>query len=336
MARLPLVSPLDRALFLKAQPYLDGLPPNLLALLASLTEEVFFAAGERVRRSGDPIETILFFGDGAFEVQHESERGVGVYPLTAPGVVGLVDHLAQTTRPPAVRAAVDSFCLGIAAHELDQVLEDHFALVHQITRSSCDSVVRARMRDADSRQDEPGFDAPELAEPAGRLDLVQRLARTRRAPLFQGANLTLLAELIKLDEPDRIAKGEFLWREGDPIDRMALVFEGHFRSHGRYGVARAGPGATVGAFEIAGSGTRFEGWVAETCSRVLFIERELFIDLLEDHFELAQLYLRRLSCEVAESIRRRALRDASDRVPQVSGRPARVGPAPASSEHTAR
>lgn len=310
MARLPLVSPLDRALFLKAQPYLDGLPPNLLALLASHTEEVFFAKGERVRRHGDPIDTIHFFGTGAFEILPELGEGrIGRFELTAPGVIGLVDHLAQTTRPPAVRAAVDTLCLAIGTDELDQILEDHFPLVHQIARANSDTIVRARMAERDERRDEPGFAQPELVDAPAELDLVQRLARARRAPFFQGTNLTLLAELIKLDEPDRIAKDEFLWRECDPIDRMALVLEGRFRSEGRHGVARAGAGATLGAWEITASGTHFEGWVAETCSRVAWIEKELFIDLLEDHFELSQLHLRRLSQEVVESIRRRAARE---------------------------
>lgn len=308
MARLPLVSPLDRALFLKAQPYFGGLPPNLLALLASHGEEAFFPAGSFIRRADDPIDTIHFFGSGCLAVEHVFESGTGRFEIPPPGAIGLADHLAKTPAPPAARALVDTFCLTLAAADLDQILEDHFALVHTISRASCDSVVEARKALAMARTDEPGFGADVTGETPAVLDLVQRLARARRAPLLEGTNLTLLAELIKLDEPERLAPGEALWSEGDVIDRMTLILDGRFRTNGRFGTAHAGPGAMLGGFEIAATGSRFEGWVAETPSRVLSIDRELFVDLLEDHFEFAQVYLRRLSQQVAQGVRARAKR----------------------------
>jgi len=180
--------------------------------------------------------------------------------------------------------------------------------VQQFARASGDSVVNLSKAQADSRFDEAGFEASDLIETPAQLDLVQRLSRARRAPFFKGTNLTLLAELIRLDEPERLAAGEILWSEGDPIDRMVLVLDGRFRTNGRHGVARAGAGATLGAWEIAATGPRFEGWTAEVPSRILSIERELFIDLLEDHFEFAQAFLRRLSEQIVRGIREHARR----------------------------
>ncbi len=306
MARLPLVSPLDRALFLKAQPYFEGLPPNLLALLASHSEEMFFPAGATVRRAGAAIDTVHFFGSGALAVEHTIDGRTASFEVTAPGAIGLADHFAQTPAPPAIRARYDTHCLTLSTVDLDQILEDHFPLMHQFARASCDAVVDARKALAEFRMDEPGFGASDLIDTPATLDLVQRLARARRAPFLQGTNLTLLAELIRLDEPERIATGEALWREGDPIDRMALILDGRFRTEGKFGVAHAGAGATIGAWEIAATGSRFEGWVAEAPSRILSIERELFVDLLEDHFEFGQAYLRRLSAQVALGVRARA------------------------------
>lgn len=306
MARLPLVSPLDRALFLKAQPYFEGLTPNLLALLASHSDEMFFPAGARVRRAGNPIDTVHFFGSGTLAIEHTIDGRTARFEVTAPGAVGLADHFAQTLAPPGVRATIDTSCLTLATADLDQILEDHFSLVHQFARATCDSVVATCKALADMRSDERGFEASDLVDTPATLDLVQRLARARRAPLLRGTNLTILAELIRFDEPEQIATGEALWREGDPIDRMVLILDGRFRTEGQFGVARAGAGATLGAWEIVATGPRFEGWVAEVPSRILSIEKELFVDLLEDHFEFAQTYLRRLSVQVADGVRARA------------------------------
>lgn len=306
MARLPLVSPLDRALFLKAQPYFEGLAPNLLALLASHSEEMFFPAGARVRRAGDPIDTVHFFGSGALAIEHTIDDRSARFEVTAPGAIGLADHFAQTPVPPAARALVDTFCLTLSTADLDQILEDHFSLVHQFARASCDSVVDARKALGAMRTDELGFEASDLIDTPATLDLVQRLSRARRAPLLRGTNLTILAELIKLDEPEHLAVGEAIWSEGDPIDRMVWILDGRFRTDGNFGLAHAGAGAMLGAWEIVATGPRFEGWVAEVPSRVLSIEKELFIDLLEDHFEFAQVYLRRLSAQVTDGVRARA------------------------------
>jgi CRP-like cAMP-binding protein len=306
MARLPLVSPLDRALFLKAQPYFEGLAPNLLALLASHGEEEFFPAGSWIRRAGEAIDRVHFFGAGRLAVDHAFEGRRGTVEIEAPGAIGLSDHFAGTPVPPAVRAVVDTFCLSLATADFDQILEDHFALVHVIARASCDSAVASFKSQAAARSDESGFEEADEIDTPATLDLVQRLARARRAPFFKGTNLTLLAELIKLDEPERIAPGEAVWREGDPIERMCLILDGRFRTDGRFGTAHAGAGAVLGAWEIAATGPRFEGWIAEAPSRILSIERELFVDLLEDHFELAQTYLRRVSKQVARGVRARA------------------------------
>lgn len=306
MARLPLASPLDRALFLKSQPYFEGLSPNLLALLASHCEELVFPAGALARPANRPIESVLFFGSGRLALEYPDSGGRTSFEIAPPGAIGISDHLAASPTTPAVRALEETACLAFAAADLDQILEDHFPLVHQFARASGDTIVRVRQALADERSDEPGFDAADLIETPAQLDLVQRLARARRAPFFRGTNLTLLAELVKVEVPQLVEPGDFLWKAGDPIDRMVLVLDGRFRTDGAFGLARAGAGATIGAWEIAATGPRFEGWFAETPSRVLPIERELFVDLLEDHFEFAQAYLRHLSREVVAGIRARA------------------------------
>ena len=300
MARLPLVSPLERALFLKAQPYLDGLSPNVLATLASYSEEQFYPAGALIRAHDSPIRRIHFLGSGEIEITRPMDVHVQGVRIEAPGAAGLAHHFARTVRTPAVRAVMDTLCLEIATIDLDQILEDHFSLLLEIARTSCEHAVANFKKLGGKRLPEAGFEIIHHRETPVKLDLVQRLARAKSAPFLRGTNLTVLGELIRFATPRTVPKSTVLWREGDPVDRMVLVLDGSFRSEGKHGRCQAPSGATLGAWEILSESPRFEGWVAEEPSRILSIRKDLFTDLLEDHFEFAETYLQRVSQKIVD------------------------------------
>jgi CRP-like cAMP-binding protein len=300
MARLPLVSPIDRALFLKAQPYLDGLSPSILAALASYSEERFYSAGALIRAQDASIERILFLGSGEVEITRSNERDAQGLRIQAPGAVGLAHHFARVLQAPAVHAVVDTLCLEIATIDFDQIIEDHFALLLEIGRTSCEHAITNFKELRESRPPEVGFEARDRHETPVQLDLVHRLARARNAPFLQGTNLTVLGELIRFADPLTISVGTALWQGGDAIDRMVLVLDGGFRTEGEFGRCHAASGATLGAWEILADTARFEGWVAEEPSRILSIHRDLFTDLLEDHFEFAETYLRRVCQKIVD------------------------------------
>ena len=297
MGRLPLVSPVDRVLFLKAQSYLEGVPSEVFSTLAEFTEEEFHPADSWARKSGDSVDRILFLAEGAVEIQR---GGAPPQLVEAPGAIGLVDWFAQAESPPGVRAAVDTLCLAIATPDLEAILEDQFALLHRFAARGNEEVVELMKALGPLRPDEPGFEGPRSDTPVV-LDLVHRLAWARRAPLLRRANLTMLGELVRSEDPAVIAKGEALWHAGDPVDRMALVLDGCFCTDGRCGEARAPAGALIGVWEALTEGLHFEGWLAEKASRVLWIRRELFIDLLEDHYELASDYLQQQSERIIDA-----------------------------------
>ncbi len=294
MTPLPLVSPLDRILFLKAQPYLAEQPPEVLTVLAYYTEERHYRGGQPVREAGDRVDRISFLAQGHVDVggrdDAEAARRIG-----APGVVGLVHHFAGVERPPAVRAGADTLCLELRVGDLDQILEDHFSLLLGFARRTGDEALRAGRALGSARPDEPGFDEATRSGTPVQLDIVHRLAQARRAPWFRGTNLTVLGQLTRFETIERLAPGQALWKTGDPIDRMALVVDGSFESDGPFARCRAREGALVGALEILSEAPRLEGWVARTPSRVLTIRRDLFVDLLEDQHDFAREYLGRCS-----------------------------------------
>lgn len=290
--RLPLVSPLDRILFLKAQPYLRGQPPDVLTVLGSYTQEQTYRSRGLIRPGGQPVERICFLGEGRVELTMDDG---GTKVVEAPGVIGLAHHFAGTKSAPEVRALEPTLCLELAVGDLDQILEDHFTLLHQFARRGGEEAVKALRALRHARPEERGFDEEDLDETPARLDLVHRLARARRAPLFHDINLTVLGQLLRPESPRVIREGDAIWKQGDRVEGMALVLDGRFRTDGPFDAGRARSGSTLGAWEVLGEGARQEGWIAETPSRVLWIARELFIDILEDHHEFAQAYLRRSS-----------------------------------------
>ena len=300
MNRLPLVSPLDRILFLKAQPYLLGQPPEVLTALASYSEEVFHPRGTRIRDAGGRVDHILFLAQGRVDIIEGGDARAPARSVTAPGVVGLAHHFAGTESAPEVRAARDTLCLEIAVQDLDPILEDHFTLCLGFAQRGGAEVL-ARSRASAERPDEAGFAAPDHRATPVVLDPVQKLAQARRSPFFRGANLTVLGQLVRFQDPERIAVGDRLWRIGDPIERMALVLDGRFHTEGPFAIGRAASGAVIGAWEILEEGLHEESWVAEAAGRILWIDRHAFVDLLEDHWEFAEAYLRHSSCRLVSS-----------------------------------
>jgi CRP-like cAMP-binding protein len=314
MKRLPLVSPLDRALFLKAQPYLDGLTSNVLAALASYTEERFYPAGEPIRRAGSLIDQVIFLASGRVYVEGPPEILSHGMRIEAPGAVGCAHHFAGSKLTPSVHALDDTLCLEIAVEDLAQILEDHFPLLLQMARTSCEQAVMSTIALGDARPPEAGFEDVDQLETPVQLDLVHRLARAKRTPIFRYTNLTVLGELFRSNDPRFVSEGEKLWAKDDPVDWMAFVLDGCFRTDGSCGASIAPSGAMIGAWEILVETPRMESWIAERPSRILPIRKDLFIDLLEDHLEFAEAYLKRINQQVVDAwdllARRRAAEPA--------------------------
>ena len=285
MAHLPLVSPLDRILFLKAQPYLRGQRPAVLTALASYTEERYVAAGAVVRPASKRLEEILFLAEGAVQI-----AGRERVRIEAPGVIGIPHAAANSSPVPEIRSLEDTLLLAIALADMDQIQEEHSALLMNFALRTAEEALAAERRLGERRPSLAGFDREEAFGTPVELDLVHRLARVRRAPFFEATNLSVLGQLIRYAEVRIVAEGDALWAIGDPCDRMALVLDGRFESEGPFASACAPAGSVIGAYEILSDGARDEAWIAREPSRVLDLSRDAFVDLFEDHPEFARAY----------------------------------------------
>ncbi|MEM9178047.1 MAG: cyclic nucleotide-binding domain-containing protein, partial [Myxococcota bacterium] len=285
MARLPLVSPLDRILFLKAQPYLAGQSPEVLTALASYTEERHHAPGELVRPASKRLDEILFLAEGGVVI-----ADAGARRIEAPGVIGIPHAAARSGDVPEIRSVEDTLLLAIDVADMDQILDDHAALLMNFSLRTAEQCLLVERTLGDARPDVPGFAAEDDAGTPIELDLVHRLARARRAPFFAETNLSVLGQLIRYEDVRYIQPQAALWEIGDPIRQMTLVLDGSFESQGPFATARASAGAVIGAYEILSEASREEAWIARKPSRVLDISRNHFIDVFEDHPEFARAY----------------------------------------------
>lgn len=295
MARLPLVSPLDRALFLKAQPYLEGLSSNAVAALAQYTGESFFARRQSVYVRGVPPRTIHFLASGRVRVRYPS----GTFDIEAPAGIGLVEYLVQSPEPPAAWALEDTLALCVDADTFMQIVEDDFVLYMSIARTLARATRAAAEGPLPGRPPEHGFSRRHTTLAASS-DLVHRLVAAREAPFFRDSNVTVLTGLLRFQPVRDLAPGEALYQRGAAVESMALLLEGSVTTETEEGGVVEPPGAMLGGWELLAGQPRSDTVRATTAARVVEIDRSLFTDVLEDHPEFAIDYLRKLSARVLE------------------------------------
>jgi CRP-like cAMP-binding protein len=310
MARLPLVSPLDRALFLKAQPYLEGLPPHALAVLAQYTEERSIGRGQVIHEAGDAPDRIHFLASGRVRTQY---RGAEPFDVPAPGGIGLVEYLAESEEPPRVWAVEETFALSLGAAELSQLIEEDFVFYEVLAGGLSRVGLHERSVRGSERSAEPGFaDPADALTPRASLDLVHRIALARRAPFFSGSDVTVMTQLLRYQEPRSVRAGDLLWGRDDPVESLALVLSGRIAvCNGDDPPSLQPAGAMLGTWEVFGAEERLEDVRALEDSWVLEIDRTLFTDLLEDHAGYAMDFLGKLAHRLIE-LRYGSTRAASD------------------------
>jgi CRP-like cAMP-binding protein len=283
---LPLVSPLERAVFLRAQPYFDGLEPAVLAVLASHTREHRARAGEVLFDEARSIRRVSFIVEGCVRTILDGET---LFEIDAPGGVGLAHGFARGAMPPTAIAVTDCLTLQIEFDSFLQILEDHFSLVLQIARIFSRLILDSerKIEAPPFRSAPPATDAASLAS----LDLVHRMAWARRSPIFHDANLAVVAELMRATEEVRLEKDDWLWHAHSDADAIALLVDGALSLEGGPSTSQIGPGSLVGFAELFSDRPRERGARAEGPCVLLRADRSAVVDAMEDHFDLALDFL---------------------------------------------
>lgn len=139
-----------------------------------------------------------------------------------------------------------------------------------------------------------------LAEdrPAGSL---ARILHLKKAAIFGSLPTEDLAIVAESMRERFFPKGTLILREGEPVTAIHVIVDGqvHLRRGGR-DLGHAGPGVGLGGLGlIAGDAIGIEG-VAETDTVALELDRDAFLEILEDHFPLLRHLLQTISHQIVE------------------------------------
>ena len=258
---------------------LEELSASQLYDLAYECEEVVLERDAELVRVGEAPQAMYLIVDGFATA---GPRGEVVGPG---GVVGFFEVLsAGAARFPAV-AKTEIVALRIESDALRDVCEQSFPLLSALIayvagRIARDGETLTRVMEGRS------VPAPALAETE--LGRVGRILVLQRAPALTGRHVDALAELAGTALSIVVAAGEALSGGTGPGNRLFVVSSGGLDVTNGSGVRVAvGAGATMGLVEVLSG--RDQAWqaIASEDSVLLQIEAETFIDVLEDHFEMA-------------------------------------------------
>lgn len=278
-------------LHLRTLPAFEDLTNAQLRDLAYEAQEVLVPRGSHLIRRGELGVAMYLIVDGFVDTGQQSVVGPG-------GVVGFLDAMAPSPAPVGATADTDVVAFRLETDALREVCEQNFAVLGALLRYVADRALddrHALMRSIVGR-------STQALSVDRSLDRVARMVALYRSPAFPSRNMDALAELAGHLEEVRMEPGDELWRPGDE-DGFYLVCSGGIRLGG--GPWRAGdqlgPGAVPGIVAtLAGRPYEYEA-VASEPSLLLHVRPEPFMDVIEDHFEMAFEMLGRMARNLLEA-----------------------------------
>ena len=285
------VSPLERALYLKSVNVLGELSSPELATMAQHTQERFFRKGSVILSQGQPVQSFHVVADGRVAVEgDEHGRAVLGPKQKVLGFLTMLAHYEERHCDVGLRATAetDVTTLEIEADDFYDVLEDHSSMLHYVIKNLARFMLHERREMSSGTYLAPGEGLLKTSD--RELDLVERLVFLRRGTALELANMDTLVELARNMEELRFDRGDVLWEPGAPSGFVYIIAGGtvrcNFKAEGHH--FRAGPGYPLGNIESLAAEPRWFQAVAESPLVILRGSTDVFLDVVEDHFEMAR------------------------------------------------
>jgi len=288
------VGPLDRVLLLRTLPMLQGLGPVQLAAIAQHAQERFLPRTTTLSLADGVNEAIHLIVDGQLEVRRQD----GAPRTFQPGdAVGFTEMLSRSNPRLEVRASVDTTTLELDWDAQLDVCEEHFPVVMQYV-----SYIAATLVEKLKQQPIATMDPVPLIESQGfeaQLNLIERVLVLSRSGAFSSGCLDALSELAHHVTEIGWRAGEQIWARDDRADHFLVLASGSVRCHPPAGgsfVCHAGN--VLGIHAALSQRPRWHNTVTEQEIIALRVDIEPFIDILEDHFDLALDFLALLATDL--------------------------------------
>ncbi len=278
------VGPLDRVLYFRTIPAFEHLSSTELAAIAQHANEEFYPAGRVLLERGEPADAVFLLIDGLVSLTRGDKPAK---QLGAGEAVGFLELLARTGEEMYLRVERDTLALKLDWDAQLDVCEEHFGILLEYIRYLSRRKIEESATPAPS--DSSKTREPTPAEPGPR-HFVKRVLALQQCTAFPTEAMDALAELARHVKTVDWPAGGTIWQTGDSAHDFLAMLSGRARCAGtRDGsrtVYRTQPD-TLGMHETLAGMPRYYDAVAADDVTALKIELEPFLDILEDHFDLA-------------------------------------------------
>jgi len=295
---LPLVDPVQRAIYLRTLPMFEGLGSPQVAALARLVEERIVDAGTVICEEGAVPSDVFILVEGRVT----ESRGGFDWSREAPTGFGSYNLFVGEGNSPRIVAETDLRLLALHGMTFLDLIQEDFDIMLQVRWIMMQRVMALRTETATIR---PFAIRDHTAGPSDIDDrpvdsLVDKIRLLADAPNWGSAYVDDLAELAMNSHVVALETGDVLWLAGESTERFAIVATGAIRcsddTSGLSYVARRRD--TIGG-DVALSGVpHIVTAIAEVPSTVLSVGTEGILQLAEMHTSLGMTALRAVAKEL--------------------------------------
>lgn len=269
-----------------------GASEDQLNQLLSISRQVELAAGQVLFTRGAPVAKLYRLSSGIVEL---TAPPLPRWRVVDRGAIGFLDLMQGRPHARTATATAPARVLEIDAADYREYLEDNFDVCYRLIEQFAHALVAGLATSSDPAA---LLAQPEIADARTfanvEIPVVERVLMLARLPMFRGASTQALADLAQRATEARHAPGEQIAETGAVSVLVSGAVELALPDGTR--IRRAGRGLLAHADELVAGARVFTAYAA-TPTVVLQLDREDFLDRMDEHFELASALFAYLATE---------------------------------------
>jgi CRP-like cAMP-binding protein len=301
------VGPIDRLLYLRTLPQLQGIATRDLTVLSRQAEEVVLRRGDLVLREGELVDRFFVIVSGRVAV---FGHGREIVSCGGGENVGIIPALSRVEPHFEARAATETVALAFELDAILAALEENFRLLQNMLRNVASYHLQIMPQIVAGSRRVP-WTGEAVSLPDRSLDAVERLVLLRRGNIFRNLGLEALMLMATSMHQERWTEGTEFWQPGETADHLLVILEGEVECRlPDGGTFEAGRGYPMGNLETLARGERWYTPVARTDVTTLRGNHEALFDVLEDDFDVALDFLSAVAAGAMKAVETLAERSA--------------------------